>query len=56
MGISIRGHEVGELAGELARLRETNMTEAIATPCAQNWNASGTSGSWLTRCKSSPRN
>ena len=30
MGISIRDPEVGELARELARLRETNMTEAIA--------------------------
>ena len=30
MGISIRDREVGELARELARLRKTNMTEAIA--------------------------
>ena len=30
MGISIRDPEVGELAWELARLRKTNMTEAIA--------------------------
>ena len=30
MGISIRDPEVGELARELARLRGTNMTEAIA--------------------------
>jgi antitoxin VapB len=30
MGISIRNQEVGELARELARLRKTNMTEAIA--------------------------
>jgi antitoxin VapB len=30
MGISIRDPEVGELARELARLRSTNMTEAIA--------------------------
>ncbi len=30
MGISIRDPEVGELARELARLRKTNMTEAIA--------------------------
>jgi antitoxin VapB len=30
MGISIRDPEVGELARELARLRNTNMTEAIA--------------------------
>ena len=30
MGISIRDPEVGELAEELARLRKTNMTEAIA--------------------------
>jgi len=29
MGISIRDPEVGELARELARLRNTNMTEAI---------------------------
>jgi antitoxin VapB len=29
MGISIRDREVGELARELARLRKTNMTEAI---------------------------
>jgi antitoxin VapB len=29
MGISIRDPEVGELARELARLRQTNMTEAI---------------------------
>ena len=29
-GISIRDPEVGELARELARLRKTNMTEAIA--------------------------
>jgi antitoxin VapB len=29
MGISIRDPEVGELARELARLRKTNMTEAI---------------------------
>jgi antitoxin VapB len=30
MGISIRDPEVGELARELANLRNTNMTEAIA--------------------------
>ena len=30
MGISIRDPEVGELARELARLRKSNMTEAIA--------------------------
>lgn len=30
MGISIRDPEVAELARELARLRKTNMTEAIA--------------------------
>jgi len=30
MGISIRDPAVGELARELARLRKTNMTEAIA--------------------------
>jgi antitoxin VapB len=30
MGISIRDPEVGELARELADLRKTNMTEAIA--------------------------
>jgi hypothetical protein len=30
MGISIRDPEVGELARELALLRKTNMTEAIA--------------------------
>ena len=30
MGISIRDPQVGELARELARLRGTNMTEAIA--------------------------
>jgi antitoxin VapB len=30
MGISIRDPEVGELGRELARLRKTNMTEAIA--------------------------
>jgi antitoxin VapB len=30
MGISIRDPGVGELARELARLRKTNMTEAIA--------------------------
>ena len=30
MGISIRDPEVGELARELARLRKTNMTQAIA--------------------------
>ena len=30
MGISIRDPEVGELARELARLRTTNMTEAIS--------------------------
>ena len=30
MGISIRDPEVGDLARELARLRKTNMTEAIA--------------------------
>jgi antitoxin VapB len=30
MGISIRDPEVGGLARELARLRKTNMTEAIA--------------------------
>jgi hypothetical protein len=30
MGISIRDPKVGELARELARLRGTNMTEAIA--------------------------
>lgn len=30
MGISIRDPEVGELARELANLRGTNMTEAIA--------------------------
>jgi antitoxin VapB len=30
MGISIRDREVGELARELANLRRTNMTEAIA--------------------------
>lgn len=30
MGTSIRNPEVGELARELARLRKTNMTEAIA--------------------------
>jgi hypothetical protein len=29
VGISIRNPEVGELARELARLRKTNMTEAI---------------------------
>jgi hypothetical protein len=29
VGISIRDPEVGELARELARLRKTNMTEAI---------------------------
>jgi antitoxin VapB len=29
MGISIRSPEVGELARELAKLRKTNMTEAI---------------------------
>jgi antitoxin VapB len=30
MSISIRDPEVGELARELAKLRKTNMTEAIA--------------------------
>ncbi|HEY5203666.1 MAG TPA: type II toxin-antitoxin system VapB family antitoxin [Roseiarcus sp.] len=30
MGISIRDPEVGELARELAKVRKTNMTEAIA--------------------------
>ncbi len=30
MGISIRDPKVGALARELARLRKTNMTEAIA--------------------------
>jgi len=30
VGISIRDPEVGELARKLARLRKTNMTEAIA--------------------------
>ena len=30
MGISIRDPEVGALARELARVRKTNMTEAIA--------------------------
>ena len=30
MGISIPDPEVGELARQLARLRKTNMTEAIA--------------------------
>ena len=30
MGISIRDPEVGDLARELANLRKTNMTEAIA--------------------------
>jgi antitoxin VapB len=30
VGISIRDPEVGELARELANLRKTNMTEAIA--------------------------
>jgi antitoxin VapB len=30
MGTSIRDREVGELARELAKLRKTNMTEAIA--------------------------
>jgi len=30
VGISIRDPEVGELARELAKLRKTNMTEAIA--------------------------
>lgn len=30
MGISIRDPEVGELARELARLRKTNTTKAIA--------------------------
>lgn len=30
MAISIRDPEVGELARKLARLRKTNMTEAIA--------------------------
>ena len=30
MGISIRDPKVGELARELASLRKTNMTEAIA--------------------------
>ncbi len=30
MGISIRDPEVGKLARELAALRKTNMTEAIA--------------------------
>ncbi len=30
MGISIRDPEVSELARELAKLRKTNMTEAIA--------------------------
>ncbi len=30
MGLSIRDPEVGKLARELARLRKTNMTEAIA--------------------------
>jgi antitoxin VapB len=30
VGISIRDPEVGELARELARLRKTNMTQAIA--------------------------
>ncbi len=30
MGISIRDPKVGQLARELARLRKTNMTEAIA--------------------------
>lgn len=30
MGISIRDPEVGKLARELARLRKTNMTKAIA--------------------------
>ena len=30
MGISVRDPEVGDLARELARLRKTNMTEAIA--------------------------
>jgi antitoxin VapB len=29
MGISIRNPEVGELARELAKLRKTNMTEAV---------------------------
>ncbi len=35
MGISIRDPEVGELARELAKLRKTNMTEAIASCAAQ---------------------
>ncbi len=35
MGISIRDPEVGELARELARLRKTNMTEAIRPRIAQ---------------------
>ena len=30
MGISIRDPEVGEAARELAKLRKTNMTEAIS--------------------------
>jgi len=30
VGISVRDPEVGDLARELARLRKTNMTEAIA--------------------------
>ena len=30
MGISIRDPEVGKLAQELAKIRKTNMTEAIA--------------------------
>ena len=39
MGISIRDPEVGELARELANLRKTNMTEAIAHALAQRTEA-----------------
>ena len=44
MGISIRDPEVGELARTLARLRGTNMTEAIAHALREEVNASARSG------------
>ena len=47
MGISIRDPEVGDLARELADLRKTNMTEAIAHALAgANLSASAKSGRW----------
>ena len=56
MGISIRDPEVGELARELANLRKTNMTEAIAHALRASWSASAQdaasssgSKSWLTK-------